>query len=659
MEFSMMFRAATAIRRRQWISLVGALLLVACAVANAETVGYAYDDANRLTKVTAPDGKTAKYTYDGGGRLVVTERDLNPKDGQPQVLVTYQRYDTADRVVSIAHLRRNGDWNFLVAGQAITRGPRGAIQNIDTFRSGIYDLTTGEFTGIPAVAQAFEYDGNARLTRERRTKNGFSIDTRYDYDTAGNRKTKIVATPAGTETTQYNYDVADRLKEERTTLASGNEWIVYYAWDGNGNLAGRSEPGRVTLYNFDPQNRLISVRVGGSVAQAQAAAPSVSYAYDAQGNRVRKRATDDRAYLIDPSYSFPQLAVETWSTGRSYYVRGLDVVRQTIEGGPLLIHLFPLHGHLGTSLGAVDARGEVVEQVDVDAFGILDQPSEELKQGHVYTGEYWDQDAQLLYLRARWYDPRLGRFISADPFEGRQKDPRSLNRYAYAHNDPLQHVDPTGRMSVLGLGATALGLGTIATLAYHAPNPLKAGSYTPTVGSSPPFSLTAALLGPVLRGAMRKAAAEAKEKAETIDEPDDSGDRHHTIPIYLCGAEAQMPFMPLLPGKLHRKLHRELVAYSILTEGAMEFGFAILPLQLKLNWYGNNRLLIHQMAAYPSGRAVIAEGLREFYEEKGYSGEGLPPGVTVGGGLAGITPPYLEGTATSLILGCRRPRTLR
>ncbi|HSI11009.1 MAG TPA: RHS repeat-associated core domain-containing protein [Chthoniobacter sp.] len=451
--------SGSATRLRQWFSPVAALLLlVFCAFANAETIRYAYDDASRLTQVTAPDGKAARYTYDVAGRLVVTERDLSPKDGQPQTLVTYQRYDAADRVVSIAHLRRSGDWNFLVAGQAIARGPGGTIQSIDTFRSGVYDVPTGQFTGIPAVAQAFEYDGNARLTRERRTKNGFSIDTRYEYDAAGNRKTKTVTAPAGTETTQYSYDAADRLMEERTTLASGDVWIVYYGWDGNGNLAGKSEPGRVTLYRFDPLNRLIDIRVGASVASAQAAAPSISYAYDAQGNRVRKRAADERSYLIDPSYAFPQLAIETWSTGRSYYVRGLDVVRQTIEGGPLLIHLFTLSGHLGTSLGAVDASGEVVEQVDADAFGNLNQ-SVGLKQAHIYAGEYWDQDAQLLYLRARWYDPKVGRFISPDPLEGRQVDPPSLNRYAYAKSDPVHNLDPGGELT-LGEQQTAQNLQT-------------------------------------------------------------------------------------------------------------------------------------------------------------------------------------------------------
>jgi RHS repeat-associated protein len=124
------------------------------------------------------------------------------------------------------------------------------------------------------------------------------------------------------------------------------------------------------------------------------------------------------------------------------YVRGLQLIRQADSGG---VQIYPLHGHLATSLGAVDAHGNIIEQVEADAFGVLQQGA--LKQTHLYSGEYVDADTQLVYLRARWYDPRIGRFVSADPFEGRPQDPRSLNRYVYAHNDPVHGTDPSGKFT--------------------------------------------------------------------------------------------------------------------------------------------------------------------------------------------------------------------
>ncbi|MBL8372404.1 MAG: hypothetical protein JNK28_13535 [Burkholderiaceae bacterium] len=43
------------------------------------------------------------------------------------------------------------------------------------------------------------------------------------------------------------------------------------------------------------------------------------------------------------------------------------------------------------------------------------------QQSHLFAGEYWGQDSQLLYLSARWYDPQIGRFIRADPTENKAR----------------------------------------------------------------------------------------------------------------------------------------------------------------------------------------------------------------------------------------------
>lgn len=431
--------------------------------AAAQTVRYAYDDAGRMQQVVAPDGKATRYNYDVAGRLESAERELNAREGHPQVLVTHFRYDGADRLIAVAHVRRSNGWQFLLAGQAIARAAGGAITGVDTFRSGIYDAASGQFTGIPDTAQVFEFDGNARLTRERRIHAGSTIDTEYAYDAAGNRVRTSTTSGSGTRITRYTYDTADRLIEQSTLLPDGSTDTVTFGWDANGNLARRTEKNRVTLLRFDPFNRLIDIRRGATAAKAQAAVPLVRYAYDAQGNRVRKWTHEESNYLIDSSWSHAQLLVESNPGGRSIYVRGVDLVRQTVEGGPLLVNLLPLNGHLGSSIGAVDLNGDVVETVDVDAFGNLLQ-TDAPKQTHLFAGEYWDQDSQLVYLRARWYDPSVGRFISADPFEGRQAEPRSLNRYVYAHSDPVHGTDPSGEMTLGETNATANVQGTLTTV---------------------------------------------------------------------------------------------------------------------------------------------------------------------------------------------------
>jgi len=63
----------------------------------------------------------------------------------------------------------------------------------------------------------------------------------------------------------------------------------------------------------------------------------------------------------------------------------------------------------------------------------------------LYTGEQFDFDLQKYYLRARWYDSLTGRFNRLDPFSGNAQDPQSLHKYLYAHCNPINNVDPTGR----------------------------------------------------------------------------------------------------------------------------------------------------------------------------------------------------------------------
>ncbi|MBI5279996.1 MAG: hypothetical protein HY854_26435 [Burkholderiales bacterium] len=438
-------------------------------VAGAGTVRYEYDDAGRLAKVFMPGGKQARYVHDGAGRLAVVERDLDPFNGQPQFLRTSINHDAAGRIVMVAHVRHFGQAVTFVAGQRITRGPGGVIARIVTDRGDGSVGTAGQMTARIDVVQDFEYDGLARLAREVRDHAGGKTDTRYAYDLVGNRTQMKVTTASGTEITSYTYDAADRLTRETLSLAAGGTRTIDYTYDGNGNLSSKAEPGRLTLYRFDPRNRLIDIRVGADLMRAQAATPLARYAYDDDGNRVRKAGADARTYLVDTNDELPQVLRETGGTEAIDYVRGIGLVRQVRTTVASVEEIYPLYGHLGSSLGAVDAAGDVVEQVDADAFGNLDQATG-LKQGHLYAGEYWDQDAQLLYLRARWYDPRIGRFISADPLEGRQSDPRSLNRYAYALGDPVHGTDPTGELTLGEVGGVAqditAGFATRAQVAF-------------------------------------------------------------------------------------------------------------------------------------------------------------------------------------------------
>jgi RHS repeat-associated protein len=105
--------------------------------------------------------------------------------------------------------------------------------------------------------------------------------------------------------------------------------------------------------------------------------------------------------------------------------------------------LYYMHDGLGSVRQLLDATGEVETNYAYDPFGVP------LAQGDVsnpyqYTGEAWDAEAELLYLRARYYQPEVGRFITKDPWAGDVWVPSTLNRYVYVLNNPVNLRDPAG-----------------------------------------------------------------------------------------------------------------------------------------------------------------------------------------------------------------------
>jgi len=83
-----------------------------------------------------------------------------------------------------------------------------------------------------------------------------------------------------------------------------------------------------------------------------------------------------------------------------------------------------------------------------------------------YRGEQYDSDLGLYYLRARYYNPSTGRFLSRDPLDGQAKDPASLHKYLYASGDPVNLIDPSGKGPLLDyIGSLGPTLKTVAKIA--------------------------------------------------------------------------------------------------------------------------------------------------------------------------------------------------
>ena len=99
-----------------------------------------------------------------------------------------------------------------------------------------------------------------------------------------------------------------------------------------------------------------------------------------------------------------------------------------------------------------NAGGAVTDTYDYDAFGNKVNSTGSTPNKYLYRGEHYDPDLVLYYLRARYYNPITGRFMSRDPEKGIPTDPASLHKYLYAIGDQVNQIDPRGRAPILETG---------------------------------------------------------------------------------------------------------------------------------------------------------------------------------------------------------------
>ncbi|USG64645.1 RHS repeat-associated core domain-containing protein [Brevibacillus ruminantium] len=112
-------------------------------------------------------------------------------------------------------------------------------------------------------------------------------------------------------------------------------------------------------------------------------------------------------------------------------------------------YLYNSHGDVVKIVGE---QGEELNRYEYDTWGNIVSKKEEMSNPFAYSGEMFDNETGFYYLRARYYDPTVGRFISEDTYKGQVDNPLSLNRYTYVHNNPLRFVDPSGRKAAEGAG---------------------------------------------------------------------------------------------------------------------------------------------------------------------------------------------------------------
>ncbi len=257
----------------------------------------------------------------------------------------------------------------------------------------------------------YTYDPLGRLTAADYSTGDYYY---YAYDAVGNRLTQ--ETQAGA--TSYTYDIANRL-----TQAGNNT----YTWDNNGNLLGNG----TDTYSYDPANRLTAIS-GGQAA--------IGFGYDGLGDRLQQTLDNQTTdYSLDINTNLPVVLNDDSNS----YIYGLGNIAQS---SPENTSYF-LGDALGSTRQLSDTTGDVTFSQNYDPFGDSIGSTGDASSIYGYAGEQTDSTG-LQYLRARYYDPGTGRFLSHDSFPGYINLPQSQNPFAYSMNNPVFYVDPSGKLAM-------------------------------------------------------------------------------------------------------------------------------------------------------------------------------------------------------------------
>jgi len=295
--------------------------------------------------------------------------------------------------------------------------------------------TPTQIAGVSNVGGIFARFDSTLVTTSATTYTRYSYDqlyrltsdgqALYTYDPVGNRK----SITAGGTTTNYSYDKADRI--------TSSPYVV----DAAGNMTVRLTTNSADQLTYNQANRLIQYWDPYVWANY--------YTYDGDGLLTKVLASSGTACCWYWVWDVRNAHVLENAYGSYKYVWGLGPLYQTdYYGNPTV-----MHEDVQVSVRSLtDSNGNVTQTYQRDAFGRRTSTSGGSSQPFDFTGEIRDFNTGLLFLRSRFYDAEIGRFLSRDSFGGGASRSQTQNRYSYAANNPASMRDPSGHDAELDAG---------------------------------------------------------------------------------------------------------------------------------------------------------------------------------------------------------------
>lgn len=386
-----------------------------------------YDTAGRAETLTYPTGFATKNVYNSVGYLSevrnnstnalfwklvaagpagITDEDYGNGTG------IVRSFDPSTQRVSQIGTLRDSDGALL----------QNLIYGYDFVGNVIARSETTQF-----VSETYGYDGVNRLT----SVTGPASKT-YTYDDIGNITSK---SDVGT----YTYPSSGKVHAVSSVAG------VNYSYDLNGNLQSAG-------------NRSFTWNSFNMPATSQIANASYSWSYDAERQRVKYAAPGETTIYFGAGNSIVlEKTIKPTVTEQKHYVyaNGKPVALYTQRSAGNSDTRYLYSDHLRSTTLVLDEVGGLPERLSYDAQGKRRFPSGSDDSANTLSGIATDRgftehehldDQGIIHMNGRLYDPRVGRFLSPDPFVQNVSNPQNLNRYTYVLNNPLAYIDPSGYM---------------------------------------------------------------------------------------------------------------------------------------------------------------------------------------------------------------------
>ena len=360
------------------------------------TLTLNYDNNDRMTSYSDYFGNTVSYMYDNNNNVT---RITYPGNKQ----VNYV-YDANNRCTSVT------DWNNKVTTYTYLTDDR--VSKIT--------LPNGTFTD-------YTYDSAGRMTGITNKKANGTVITSYAFtiDNAGNHLTETINEPSITaglqtianETVNYGTYPFNRIQSQGSTNFTHN-------------TAGGVTQAGSNSFTYDINDNMLT-------------APNSSFSYDGAGNRRAKTVSGVNTRYVLSILGMSQVLMETNSGNvvQNYYVYGPTGLLYRVKADNTTYSYYH-YDYRGSTTAITNEAQTVTHSYSYDPFGKVLAKTEADANPFQYVGKYGVQyeSPTLSFIRARYYDPTIGRFVSEDPVW-------HLNLYPYAENNPINFIDFSGNSS--------------------------------------------------------------------------------------------------------------------------------------------------------------------------------------------------------------------